>query len=52
MGGDVQCINVSAKNKEGLDNLIEALELQSELMELKSDHSLIPLIQIVTLEPL
>jgi len=22
MGGDIQCINVSAKNKEGLDNLI------------------------------
>ena len=40
MGGDIQCINVSAKNKEGLDNLIEALELQSELMELKSDPTI------------
>ena len=40
MGGDIQCINVSAKNKEGLDNLIEALELQAELMELKSDPTI------------
>jgi len=28
------------KNKEGLDNLIEALELQAELMELKSDPTI------------
>ena len=40
MGGDIQCIDVSAKNKEGLDNLIEALELQAELMELKSDPTI------------
>ena len=40
MGGDVQCIDVSAKNKTGLNNLIEALELQSELMELKSDPTI------------
>ena len=40
MGGDIQCINVSAKNKEGLNDLIEALELQAELMELKSDSSI------------
>ena len=40
MGGDVQCIDVSAKNKEGLDNLLEALELQAELMELKSDATI------------
>ena len=37
MGGDVQFINVSAKTKMGLDDLIEAIELQSELLELKSD---------------
>ena len=37
MGGDIQCIDVSAKNKEGLDNLLVALELQADLMELKSD---------------
>jgi translation initiation factor IF-2 len=40
MGGDIQCIDVSAKNKEGLDDLIEALELQAELMELKSDPTI------------
>ena len=40
MGGDIQCINVSAKNKEGLNDLIEALELQAELMELKSDSTI------------
>ena len=40
MGGDIQCIDVSAKNKEGLDNLIDALELQAELMELKSDPTI------------
>lgn len=37
MGGDVQFINVSAKTKMGLDDLIDAIELQSELLELKSD---------------
>ena len=37
MGGDVQCIDVSAKNKNGLTDLIDALELQADLMELKSD---------------
>ena len=40
MGGDIQCINVSAKNKEGLNDLIEALEVQAELMELKSDSTI------------
>ena len=40
MGGEIQCIDVSAKNSEGLDNLIDALELQSELMELKSDSTI------------
>lgn len=37
MGGDIQCINVSALKKTGLDQLIEAIELQSEILELKSD---------------
>ncbi len=37
MGGEVQFINVSAKTKMGLDDLIEALEIQAELLELKSD---------------
>ena len=40
MGGDVQCIDVSAKNKNGLNDLIEALELQADLMELKSDPTI------------
>ena len=37
MGGDIQCINVSALKKTGLDELIEAIELQAEILELKSD---------------
>ncbi|KAL9235685.1 hypothetical protein vseg_010426 [Gypsophila vaccaria] len=36
MGGDVQVIEVSAAKKTGLDNLEEALLLQSEMMELKA----------------
>ncbi|MDC0456541.1 translation initiation factor IF-2 [Alphaproteobacteria bacterium] len=40
MGGEIQCIDVSAKTKLGLDNLLEALELQAELMELKSDATI------------
>ncbi len=40
MGGDVQCIDVSAKNKQGLNDLIDALELQADIMELKSDPSM------------
>ena len=37
MGGDIQCINISALKKTGLDQLIEAIELQAEILELKSD---------------
>ncbi len=37
MGGDVQFVDVSAKTKMGLQELIESLELQAELLELKSD---------------
>ncbi len=37
MGGEVQCINISAKTSLGLDELIESIELQSEILELKSD---------------
>ncbi len=40
MGGEIQCIDVSATNKQGLDNLLEALELQADLMELKSDATI------------
>ncbi len=35
-GGDVQFINVSAKTGQGIDELIEALILQSEILELKA----------------
>ena len=37
MGGEIQCINISALKKTGLDKLIEAIELQAEILELKSD---------------
>ncbi len=37
MGGDIQCINISALKKTGLEQLIEAVELQAEILELKSD---------------
>ncbi len=40
MGGDVQSIDISAKNKQGLSNLIDAIELQADIMELKSDPSI------------
>jgi len=35
-GGDVQFINVSAKTGEGIDELLEAVLLQSEVLELKA----------------
>ena len=34
-GGDVQFVNVSAKTGEGIDELLSALSLQAEIMELK-----------------
>ena len=37
MGGEVQCIEISAKNKTNLDKLEEAILLQSELLELKAN---------------
>ncbi len=37
MGGDVQCIDVSAKEKTNLDKLEEAILLQAELLELKAN---------------
>jgi translation initiation factor IF-2 len=36
-GGDIICVNVSAKSGEGLDQLLEMLSLQAELLELKAD---------------
>ncbi len=37
MGGDVQTVPVSAKTREGLDRLVEAVLLQSEILELKAN---------------
>ncbi len=36
-GGDVICVNVSAKTGEGIDQLIEMLALQAEVLELHAD---------------
>jgi len=35
-GGDVQCIEISAKNGTNVEQLLEAISLQAELMELKA----------------
>ncbi|RYH09894.1 translation initiation factor IF-2 [Tropicimonas sp. IMCC6043] len=37
MSGDVQDVEVSAKTGEGLDELLEAIALQSEILELKAN---------------
>jgi len=37
LGGDTQAIEVSALTKMGLDNLIEAILLQAEVMDLRAD---------------
>src|SRR5438067_653886 len=37
MGGDVQDVEVSAKEKTNLDKLLEAIQLQSEILELKAN---------------
>ena len=37
MGGDVQCINISAKLK-WKSKTVDCIEIQSDLLELKSDH--------------
>ncbi len=35
-GGDVICVNVSAKTGEGIENLLEMIGLQTEVMELQA----------------
>ena len=37
MGGESAFVNVSAKTKEGLDSLLEAILLQAEVLELKAN---------------
>src|SRR3954463_15085228 len=37
LGGDVQDVEVSAKEKTNLDKLLEAIQLQSEILELKAN---------------
>jgi translation initiation factor IF-2 len=37
MGGDIQVIEVSAKTRDGFDNLTEAISLQAELLELTAN---------------
>ncbi len=37
LGGDVQAVQVSALKKTGLDELLEAINLQAELLELKAN---------------
>jgi len=36
-GGEVQCVPVSAIKRENLDKLIEAIQLQAEILELKAN---------------
>ena len=37
LGGDIQCIELSAQTKEGIENLIEAINLQAEILDLKAN---------------
>ncbi len=41
MGGDVQCVEISAKTKMGLDKLEDAILLQAEIMDLKADPDML-----------
>ncbi|MGD9637813.1 MAG: translation initiation factor IF-2 [Alphaproteobacteria bacterium] len=38
MGGDVLCVEISAKQKINLDKLLEAIVLQSEILALKANY--------------
>jgi translation initiation factor IF-2 len=39
-GGDVICVNVSAKTGDGIDQLLEMLALQAEVLELRADSTI------------
>ena len=47
MGGDVQCVEISAKTKMGLDKLEEAILLQAEIMDLKADPDMMACAYVV-----
>jgi len=36
-GGDVLCVNVSAKTGDGVDTLLDSIALQAEMLELRAD---------------
>ena len=39
MGGEVQVVEVSEKTGLGVDNLLDAILLQAEILELKADFN-------------
>lgn len=41
-GGEIECMEVSAKSGLGLDNLLETMALQAEVLELKADRKADP----------
>ncbi len=41
-GGEIECMEVSAKSGLGLDNLLETMSLQAEVLELKADPKASP----------
>ena len=53
LGGDIQCVEVSALKKTNLDKLIESIMLQAELLELKAnpDRSAIGAVVESKMEP-
>ena len=42
MGGESVMVEVSAKTKKGLDELLESIILQSEILELKANPNKMP----------
>ncbi|GEM_PF-3831009 len=38
-GGDTLCVEVSAQTGQGVDSLLEMIQLQSEMLELKANHN-------------